>query len=287
MLEETIRKTINKFARKRVRVKIRKKPSEWYGRGFVNGKLILWIVPLKANSDKLKGMNLGKIAYLVKDEFIVNERRGNRYCPSEGFKFKELWTTLNRENPKMKGYLFGNAYSLYCPYFPIFGIKEKDIKMGHVATSPKMAVEFFEAPPELVKRIIEGNRLLAVDEDVDEYTRFALMGEQINDVNIALRETQPSDTRLKFVFKVDGKYIGIFRSNVYPVDYNYWVGFIKSPHAREAIVLDVAELENGNVLFSSSMRFKMGDVEQSFAHHKMQFQNVEAEHSFERIYTLL
>lgn len=286
LLETKVRETINKFSHARVRVSLKKKPSDFYGTIEINGVVKVWVFSLKVNTDKLKGIMIGKVNYLVLDEFIVNERQGNKYIKAEGFRFKEIWSTLSRENPSMKAFLFGNPYSAYNPIFSEFGVDTHKIKIGKIYANDLVAVQYFEPSKALIEKIKGENKLLTDSAD-DRYSQFALYGKQINDENIAVSGIMPQKYALKIAFKVDGELLGVYRASEPFQEYRYYVAFLKAKTSKEVIVLDRADLAKGEVLYSSSMRSKLSNVEVAYNHHQILFSSIEADHAFERIYELL
>jgi len=286
LLETKVRETINKFSSSRVRVVLRKKPSDFYANIEIDGALKVWVFSLKVNTDKLKGIMIGKVNYLVLDEFIVNERQGNKYIKAEGFRFKEIWSTLSRENPKMKAYLFGNPYSIYNPYFVEFNFDVRKIHLGKIATNDKMAVYYFAPSPALLNRIKDENKLLS-DNENDRYSQFALYGKQINDSNIPVSPIMPQHFTLRLAFKIEGKMLGVYRTTNFFEEYKYYLSYLIGSTSKEVITLDKCDLEKGEVLYSSSLRSKLSGLEVAYNHHQILYETIEANHAFERIYELL
>lgn len=70
---------------------------------------------------RIKSLRYDDPAYLIMDEFIVDNRNGEKYLPDEANKFKEIYNTFLRfatkHGHRLKCYFCGNPYSVYNPYF--------------------------------------------------------------------------------------------------------------------------------------------------------------------------
>ena len=106
-------------------------------------------------------------------------------------------------------YFLGKPYSLYNPIFVWLGIKPSKLKFGQILVGDNYVVEWYALLPELKAKILADNPLYEFDE---EYKEYAFEGQPINDENIKTAP-MPNDYHLRFVFKIEGKYIGIFQNN--------------------------------------------------------------------------
>lgn len=70
---------------------------------------------------RIKSLRYDDPAYIILDEFIVDNRNGEKYLSDEANKFKEIYNTFLRfatkHGHRLKCYFCGNPYSVYNPYF--------------------------------------------------------------------------------------------------------------------------------------------------------------------------
>ena len=173
-------------------------------------KLMFIIIALSVKVSRIKSLVLRNIKAFFFDEFICNPKFDEKYLKSEADKFKEAYNTFYRETEtQIKCYFFGNPYSLYNPYFMWWNVDVSRLQKGKILTGKNWAVWCYELTPELREYILKRNPLYQFD---DAYTKYAFFGQAINDENIRL-STQPVNYSLKWLFKAEGKYIGIYQNH--------------------------------------------------------------------------
>jgi hypothetical protein len=172
-----------------------------------NRRLFFRVVGLSNELTRLKSMLLPNLKYLLFDEFICNERHGEKYLREETFQFKELYNTFNRETKNgIISYFIGNPYSVYNPYFTWWGVDTRRIKPGAYFSNKICTIECYKMKQELRDMILKKNPLYEFD---DTYKSYAFDGAAINDLNIKLIK-KPTGAQLKYIFKVNNTYIGYY-----------------------------------------------------------------------------
>jgi len=256
------------------------------------GKTFLTIVAMSSSISCLKGIFTDNVAFWFADEFICNERLGERYCKDEAFKFKEAWTTFYRESHGMKAYFAGNPYSLYNPYFSTFGIDPKLLKLGTIvsgggddASHPLWAVERFQPKGKLLEEL-KKNPMYS--RELDEYEKYALYGEAINDENIFIMEKAPKGFFLRFFFKIDGKNLGVWENPDFTQTPLFWVGISEEiGKRRDVYCFDFKDLSERTVLFSHEERQKFDHFRMAIRNRNVAFSTLECDYLIEEIYPTL
>ena len=170
-----------------------------------NKRLFFRVVGMSNPMSRIKSLMLPRIKYILFDEFIANTRLGEKYLADEAFKFKEIYNTFQREcKDGLICYLFGNPYSVYNPYFEWLKIDTRKVRPGAYLVGPNYVLECYQLLPELRKQILERNPLYQFD---DSYRKYAFEGVAVNDMNIIIMD-KPAKCKLRYIFKVAGKYYG-------------------------------------------------------------------------------
>lgn len=251
---------------------------------FIGEKYFGRIYALSTPVGRLKKLPIRNCAMTLMDEFIINPRFGEKYLKDEAFKFNELYTTIRRYSPngRLKAYFLGNPYSLYNPYFVRYGIDTRKLKRGAVFTQNGCLVMCYEMKKELREKILKENPLYQFD---DSYKEYAFDGKSINDVNIPLNK-KPMNFSLRYVFKIQGKRVGLFRRNNYKAnDVNYFCDFVDEISSKRAIVcFDFAELVENSILLSREDRFTFNAFKRAMQRREVEFSCIECYYLVEEIY---
>ena len=175
-----------------------------------DGKKVALIVALSIKVSRIKSLVLRNIRAMFFDEFICNPKFGEKYLPSEAEKWKEAYNTFYRETDTMlKCYFMGNPYSLHNPYFMTYNVDVMKLQKGKIYVHNNLAIWCYEITPELREYILSRNPLYEFDES---YKKYAFFGQAVNDENIRL-SSLPVNYALKYLFKIDGKFIGVYQNN--------------------------------------------------------------------------
>lgn len=252
----------------------------------IEGKPFIRIVALSIDITAVKSLVLLNLGTIIFDEFICNARFGEKYLKDEAFKFMEIYNTFRRESKNLKCFFLGNPYSLYNPYFVYFNIPTKQLQRGVIISDKKSyVVECYEMKKELRDKILEENPLYQFD---NAYTKYAFNGLNINDANIRINELTPPNFSLYFVFRIEGKYIAVYKNNdIFNDDYVYHITFIspeKISHKRDIFVFDFTELVDHTTLLSSEDRYKFSRFKTHVRNRAVAFNSIECYYLFEEIF---
>ena len=254
---------------------------------YINNKRFMRICALSVDITALKSLVLRDLKYIVFDEFICNQRFGEKYLKDEATKFMEVYNTFRRESEGLKCYFLGNPYSLYNPYFMFFGVNTAKLKRGAIITDKKSyVIQCYEITPELRAKILEENPLYQFD---NAYTKYAFEGQNVNDQNIIIRDKLPPNFRLIYVFKNANKYIGLYRSSIWSDEEEilYYAEFVngsKVSKRRDIICFDFEELVDRVVMLSPDERWKFQKIKDAMRKRLIAFNSIECYYLLEEIY---
>ena len=256
-----------------------------------NRRLFFRVVGLSNELTRLKSMLMPNLKYLLFDEFICNERHGEKYLREETFQFKELYNTFNRETKNgIISYFIGNPYSVYNPYFSWWGVDTRRIRPGAYFSNKACTIECYEMKQELRDMILKKNPLYEFD---DTYKAYAFDGAAINDLDITLIN-KPIGAQLKYIFKVNNQYFGYYLIPQQDIEYTqddlvYYCECIKNwkkSYAREAIIFDFNEQsENTNMLIKDASRYYF--LKMCIGNGRVGYDKVDSENATEFIYSNL
>lgn len=257
----------------------------------IDGKLFIRFIGLSKKIASIKSLMLPSLHTILFDEFICNPEFKEKYLPKEAFKFMEVYNTFRRESINLKCYFLGNPYSLYNPYFLFFNMDTSKIKRGTINSDKKTyVVECAELTPELRAKILEANPLYTFD---NAYTRYAFGGENINDKRILMEATLPENFPLRFIFKIEGKYIGVYKkqyltSSDFEIgSYYFYAQFIDIDFIskrRNIYCFDFSELVDRTALLSNDDKWRFEDLKRAMRERRIAFNSIECYYLFEEIF---
>lgn len=274
---------INKFTDDHVVLEYAKKGLK---EGIVNvkieGILFFRVIALSNPVSRMKSLMLPDLRYMIFDEFICNPAFKEKYLPDEATRFKELYNTFQRESSKLTCYFLGNPYSKYNPYFVWWGVDTNSLKSGTIQSGSNWVVQAYKIKDELKELILKRNPLYQFD---DAYKRYAFDGESINDANIRVAEL-PENYALKFVFKIEGKYIGVFQNNYWEEQQDkYHCQFISTLSARRiAYCFDFGELLEGTAMIGREEKSKFNRFKIAMRNRNITFSSIEVYYLIEEVY---
>ena len=249
----------------------------------VDGRIFFRIVSLSIPLRRIKLAVLQNLDGVFADEYIIDPRSDEKYQHNEGFKIKEAYTTWRREaKGVLKFYFSANFYSLYNPLFVELGVNVSELRKGEVWTNDLIAVEWVVLTPELRAKLLKENPLYQFDED---YNNYALEGGAINDKHIKLGSL-PQNFSLKFIFKAQGRYIGVYRNNIYSEDSDrFFCRFINDfSKYRTIYCYEFEELIERAVVMSLDERLRLQRFKESFRERKVAFEDINVYYFIEEIY---
>lgn len=285
--------SINKFKGREVHLTIGKdSPSIWliYDGSKKERNLFAIMASVSAPIRRLKGLNFGKLACIVYDECIVNTAMGEKYPNGLAFKIKEIYKTFARESrpEKLKLYCFGNPYSKYHPLLVDWGVPINKIKKGCCLAGSDWVVQAAAMTPELRDYILKTDPEHDWD---DTYERYAFDGDSINDDNVWIEEERPDGFRLKYCFKVQDRYVWIWRSNGIEisdlmVSASYWIEAKKeSPGKRREVVSVDFESMTMNTVLKDAYSGLFDALKRAVALNKVSYSTPEAFYLIQLIYS--
>lgn len=253
-----------------------------------NRRLFFRALGMSSPMSRIKSLMLPNIKYILFDEFIANVRLGEKYLNDEAFKFKEIYNTFQRECPTgLICYFFGNPYSVYNPYFEWLKIDTRKVKPGAYLVGPNYTLECYQLLPELRQKILERNPLYQFD---DSYRKYAFDGIAVNDMNIIIIN-KPQLCRLRFVFKVEGKYYGFYNIPLNSPEHKekhltFYCEELKwkPEYKRIALCFDFNDLGNNSAILQNHQKELFYYLKYSIANNMVGYQKVDCEYNAEAIY---
>lgn len=177
----------------------------------VNGRPFCRFLAMSCPKSRIKSLRYDDPAYMIMDEFIVDNRHGEKYLLDEANRFKEIYNTFlrfaTRHGHKLKCYFCGNPYSVYNPYYVWLGVDLSKIKPGAFFVGQNYAIECYQLTDELRAFILAHNPLYQFD---DSYTRYAFGGQAVNDAQFKIVPKQPDGYRLRYIFRLQDRYLHIY-----------------------------------------------------------------------------
>lgn len=284
--------TINKFKGREVHLSVQKDSGTiwlvWDGKKD-DRKLFAILASVGAPIRRLKGLNFGKLACIVYDEAIVNTAMGEKYPANLSFKIKEIYKTFARESrPEvLKLYCFGNPYSKYHPLLIDWGVPINDVKKGKIISGKTWVVQAASLSPELKEWILKNDPEHDWD---DTYERYAFDGDAINDDNVWIEEKCPEGFKLRYVFKIQDRYLWIWRSQ--KIDFSdglfsgtFWIDAKKeSPGKRKEVISSDFESMTQNTVLISAYKGLFETLKRAVALNKVSYSTPEAFYLIQLIY---
>lgn len=244
---------------------------------------------------RIKSMKLKNCCQIIWDEFILNTRAGEKYPASLITRFKEIYNTYLRcchTGKKFKLYCFGNPYSKYHPILSDLNVPFAHIKEGqfYYNAEADVYVEAYKIKDELKQFILARNPLYKFD---NAYTDYAFNAEAINDSNFTILEKQPEHYILKYIFRIQNKYLKIYRCNVDRADRyfdtgRYWIDCSdKYIGSRDIFAVDLNNLVDGTELITTEMKAIFWRLKNSIAQRDVAYSSIETGYLVEALYPIL
>lgn len=239
---------------------------------YIGKELIFRIVSLNIDLRRIKLAVLKNIGGVLIDEYIIDPTTKEKYLPNEAFKIKEAYTTWRREaDGILKMYFLANPYSLYNPMFMEWKVDLSKLKLGEFYVGSNFVIHWCKLHPALYEKLKQENPLY---EEGSEYELYALKGEVKNDRNIPIG-TLPDNYSLKFIFKIDNYYLGLFRNNDYTA-YNQF--FAKKLDViskyRDIYCFDFQDMVSRTQILSLEDRMKMQRLKYAIQMNRIQFESI-------------
>lgn len=256
-----------------------------------NGKIIdkepiFRVIGLSNPMSRIKSTILRHVGMMIFDEFICNTRCNEKYLNGEAFIFEEIYNTYVRECPNLKVWFLGNPYSLYSPYTSWLKIPTNRIKPGVILTGPKWVFQAYELSNELREFILSKNPLYQFD---DSYSRYAFSGEAVNDSEIIIIQKQPRSYSLKYVFKIEQKYVAYYYGYTEDDIPNWWCSIIewKPEYRRTAWCFDFDNLSAGTEIMNKNSKSILINLSMSIQQRNIAFKDIEASYLTQEVYPFI
>lgn len=255
----------------------------------IDNKLYMRVLALSIPLRRIKQALLKDIGVIVFDEFIINQRTGEKYLKNESFKISEIYTTYARERQDktqaLKMYFLGNPYSLMNPVFMWLGVDTQKIKFGQCLVGEDYVIQWYALKEELKAKILKDNPLYKFDEF---YKSYAFDGQPVLDKNIKLEPNVPSRYNLRFLFRIESKFIGVFQNNYWEDGADlYYCQFISDADVskrKTAYCFDFGELMTGTALISKDDIYKFNKFKIAMRKRQVAFQSIDCYYLVEEIY---
>lgn len=137
--------------------------------------------------------------------------------------------------------------------------------------------------PLLKEKLIRENPLYQFDED---YTGYALEGMAVNDSNIRLGEL-PESFAIRYAFKVDGRYLAVFKSKFYSPDLEFWYFVCEYPElSKKRIVFcyDFKEIVDKAIIMSPEDRFNLQSFKDAIRKNMVAYGNINVYYLIMEVY---
>ena len=282
-----------------VKFKFKKTMKEGIIDVFVDGEEdevpIFRFIALSNPISRIKSMKLKNAGYIVLDEFILNTRVGEKYPVGLVTRFKELYNTYLRcchTGKKFKLFCYGNPYSKFHPLLSNLKVNTTSLKEGDFIYNKETDTycEAYKLKDELKQYILAHNPLYKFD---DAYSAYAFNGETINDTNFIIVEQQPENYTLNFIFRIQNKYLLIYKDtrvreyDAYDTG-KYWIACSDTYKGnRNIYAVDLDNLIEGTVLITTNIRALCYRLSNSIANRDVSFNSIEAGYLTEDIYNYI
>lgn len=280
--------TINKFSDDNVTLEY--KSGDFKG-GIVDvrikGECFFRIVALSCKLRKIKLAILENSEGCFMDEYIIDPTTKEKYLPGEAFKIKEAYNTWRRGyggDSVFKMYFCANPYTLHNPLFLSWNVETNKLKRDSFYVGEVFVIHWAILSKELREKLLKENPLYKFD---DDYNKYALDGEAIQDANIKLAPF-PSNFKLQFIFKYDKIFIGVFQNWDYEGNEDrFYCKQLESPGRRETICFDFSEMIEGSILLGVSDKLRLKFFKECVRMQLISFENINLYYIVKEIYALL
>lgn len=284
-------KVINKFLPKEKQIEISfKKGSikEGVVDVFIGDETFLRIIALSNPMSRIKSTMIKNPAMIIFDEFICNNRAGEKYLDQEAFKFKEIYNTYQREchGYILKCYFMGNPYSLYNPYFSDLDVNTLELHPGAFICAKNYVIYCYRIKDKLREAILKRNPLYQFDES---YKKYAFYGQAVNDSQFIIVPKRPEKFYLRYVFRINNKYLHVWSNsdNDYLYNVKYYLEVMNSTETNRVYAIDFNNLVQNTSLVTAQLKCLFIRLKQAISTRTVSFNNIEAGYLSEALYTCI
>lgn len=294
--------SINKFMpeKKRVQFEYTKGTKDGFLDIYIKDKRFARIIALNTKESRLKSSSC-LTGMMIFDEFICNNLTES-YLKDEYNKLKSVYTTYSRAYveymettfhkcvPYEKIYFCGNPYSIFNPYWAgLIDVDFADIKAGCFLVGRNYVIDCPPISEELKDFLIKHGIYDPLEDD--EYTKYAFGGQAVNDDHIRVENRQPEGYTLKYVFRIQRRYIGMFKDtrDRETIGYDagrFWCREMKQTELgnRKVLATDFDNLVSGTRLLNTDQRALLYILSQAISKRDISFQTIAVGYLTEEIY---
>ena len=298
---DSIAKMINKFLpeNKRFNLYYKKKAiDEGVCDVFMDKKCtrqLCRLVALNVPKSRMKSLAIDKPSFIIFDEFIIDTMQGEKYLNGELDRFRELYNTYNRFRVEtigkpIKCYFLGNPYTIFSPYVLWLNVPLNEIKEGNILIGSNWYFECAKLSEELKAFILEHNPLYEFD---DSYKRYAFGAQAINDDRFIVNPKRPDNYTLRFIFKVQQRYVYIWQKNsniAFDLHHSkFWVETSDSliTTNKPIYAIDFENLTEGTTLWLPELKACIMLLRYAIARRDVTYKSIEAGYYIQEIYKII
>ena len=253
---------------------------------FIGSEIFFRIVSLNIDLRRIKLAVLKNIKGVLMDEYVIDTKTNEKYINNEAFKIKEAYTTWRREaDGILKVYILANPYSLFNPLFLDWKVDISKLKKNSFYVGETYVIHWATLCDELRQQLLELNPLYEFDED---YKGYAIEGSTIRD-NAIKTAKLPPNFYLKFIFRVNDRYIGIFKNSSYNMfEDKYFCKFINDiGKDRSVLCFDLEDLITQCKLLSLEDKMRLSHFKDAMRMRLVSFEDINVYYLIKEVFSLL
>lgn len=258
-----------------------------------SGEIFFRVIALSNPKSRIKSLVLDDPAYMIFDEYILDTSAGEKWLAGEASKFQDLYKTFSRHAIKhghqLKCYFLGNPYSVYSPYMTWLDVDLSLIKPGAFLVGKNYVIDCQPLKPELREFLLKKDPLYQFDNSFTKY----LFGQAINDTRFPIIQEQPPSYKLKYIYRINHRTLGIFHREMQrdKPGYDcgkYWICILNNYEgSRNIYACDFDNLVEGTRMVTTDMRATSWRLKDAIAQRDVTYQSIECGYLIEAIFTLL
>lgn len=252
---------------------------------YIGKDLFIRIVSLSIALQRIKKAVLVNLAGVLTDEYVIDPTLNEHYLKGEAKIMREAYTTWRREaSGVLKWYILGNPYSLFNPLFLEWNVDVSKLTPGGIYIGDYFLIHTPVLTKELMDKLLEENPLYKFNEN---YKLYALLGQATNDRNIKLGKL-PQGFSLKFTFRMQDRYIGVFQTDDYRGFDRFYCRFLDEVGAKRTIYcFDFESLVEKCQLLALDDRFKLSRFKDALRNRQVLFQDINVYYFVKEIYNVI
>lgn len=264
-------------------------------------ELLFKVVALSVKTKRLKDLAIPNCSMFLMDEAIIDTlHTDEKYLKGEALKIREFYNTIFRDNkgdngkPRLKCYFLGNPYSLYHPILVDWGVNTNELVIKgepdewKIQTGEVWLVCRKTLSKGLYDKILKENPGYKLSASCD-YMDYALRGLATADNNFNLEPKKPQGFFIKYIVKVDFRYIAIWEnSNYMDRNFRFYCSYVSDVGKdRSIFAFDFDKMVEGSVLFSSTDKMKFAHIRMAIRNRTIKYQSIEIGYAMQEIYNFL